>query len=180
MPVFGFAVDRIGNRINLLALCSFLMAFAHANLGFTTAAPILMFILLGICYAIYGVVIWPLVSTVAQHQEIVVFRTTGSHQSLVGLAFGIATSALNTGLTIIPLIVASIRVQFGSFAYLEGFFVSLCGTALLCCSALHASDKSGILQNTNQTLKRTCSDERFSFANGIELSVLQKRGQILN
>jgi hypothetical protein len=44
---------------------------------------------------------------------------------LLGMAYGISTSALNVGLTIIPILAAQVRVYFGSFMEVELFFVIL-------------------------------------------------------
>lgn len=138
----GTVVDKYGLRISWLATCSILISLAHITLGFSDLTPIPSFLVLGFSYAIYGVVIWPSVATVAQFEEEEVFAKTGTRVNLMGVAFGMSTSALNTGLTIIPLIAASIRVSFDSFIYLEGFFSCLGMTSLAACLLLYLCDQT--------------------------------------
>lgn len=91
-------------------------------------SPIYAMVLLGVAYSVYGVTIWPSVATVVQHEEWKRDkRHPGSpHKSkLVGTAFGVSTSALNTALTLTPLIAAQIRISGGSFLPVEMFFVGL-------------------------------------------------------
>jgi hypothetical protein len=70
----------------------------------------------------YGVAIWPSIATVIEHQETIIGRQQGYSPKLVGTGFGISTSALNTALTIFPVITAGIRVDGGSFVPVELFF----------------------------------------------------------
>jgi hypothetical protein len=119
-------------------------------LGLTSFVPIPSFILLGLSYAIYGVVIWPSVATVAQQEEERLL-CAGVETKLLGTAFGVSTSCLNTALTILPLIAASIRVEYKSFVYLELFFAGLAATAVGFCGLLYVQDfkDGGVLQRAS-------------------------------
>lgn len=130
-----------------LLACSLIIFGAHTTLGLSDMSPIPSFVFLGLSYAIYGVVIWPSVATVAQHTE-QELKNSGAQIKLLGTAFGISTSCLNTALTILPMVTASIRVHFGSFVYLEMFFASLALGGVGICIVLFVTDArmGGVLQ----------------------------------
>ena len=89
----------------------------------TNVTPIPSMIGLGLGYAIYGVVLWPSIATSVQHREWQLNQQDGSHKfKLLGTAFGFSMSALNTALTIIPLIAAQIRIAGKSFIPVEYFY----------------------------------------------------------
>jgi hypothetical protein len=92
---------------------------------------------------------------VVGYEETQLFKT-GKRVKLMGMGFGIAVAALNTSLTILPIIAASIRVYFGSFMYLELFFVFLAIVGVFVCALLFIEDvKIGnALQRSTQ--KGTC------------------------
>jgi hypothetical protein len=78
---------------------------------------------LGLGYAICGVVLWPSIATAVQQEE-------NRKVKLLGTAIGFSISALNTALTIIPLIAAQIRIAGKSFVPVELFYSSI-GTIFL-------------------------------------------------
>ncbi len=126
VPFCGIFVDYYGGRASFLLFCSLIIMAVHLTLALTNITPIIPLLFLGLSYSIYGVAIWPSIATVAEYQETALGRTSGkAPPKLVGTAFGISTSALNTALTIFPVITAGIRVDGGSFIPVEIFFATL-------------------------------------------------------
>jgi MFS family permease len=126
VPFCGIIVDYYGGRASFLLLCSLIIMAVHITLALSNFSPIIPLLCLGLSYSMYGVAIWPSIATVTEHQEEVIGRISGkASPKLVGTAFGISTSALNTALTIFPVITAGIRVDGGSFIPVEIFFASL-------------------------------------------------------
>lgn len=58
----------------------------------------------------------------------------------LGAAYGLATSFCNLALTVVPTIVATIRVVGGSFLPVEGFFVCMTGAGIAVAWALRRAD----------------------------------------
>ncbi|KAJ3047040.1 hypothetical protein HK097_000279, partial [Rhizophlyctis rosea] len=141
VPVCGIFVDKYGHRASLLIICSLVIATVHATLGLTTTYPVFPLIFLGVSYSIYGVAIWPSIATIIQHEEDrirelqlaesdpldiqAVSDEEVEEPHMLGTAYGLSTSALNTALTIMPLIAAQIKVVFGGYWHVEMFFVGL-------------------------------------------------------
>ncbi|KAI9096985.1 major facilitator superfamily domain-containing protein [Phlyctochytrium arcticum] len=137
VPPCGLLVDRYGGRASLLLICALVIAAVHATLGFTMLTPIVPLLFLGLSYSMYGVTIWPSIATIIQHRELELEHDPEHGDvKLLGTAYGLSTSALNTALTIMPLISAQIRVWSEDFKYVELFFVCLalggaCASAVL-------------------------------------------------
>ncbi|TPX57857.1 hypothetical protein PhCBS80983_g03535 [Powellomyces hirtus] len=127
VPICGVLVDRYGGRASLLVVCALVIASVHTTLGLTMINPIYPLIFLGLSYSLYGVAIWPSIATIIQHQEDAIHdrHPHNPPPRLLGTAYGLSTSALNTALTIMPLVSAQIRVWGGSFVPVELFFVAL-------------------------------------------------------
>ncbi|KAF9359028.1 hypothetical protein BGX26_000355 [Mortierella sp. AD094] len=117
VPGFGLIVDRYGKRASTLIVSAFIVVIVHSTLGFTMLNPIFAFSLLGIAYSMYGVALWPSIACVV------------TNELHLGKGYGISSSFLNISLTVVPLIVATIRVVGDSFIPVEMFFISmgLCG-----------------------------------------------------
>ncbi|RUS27622.1 major facilitator superfamily domain-containing protein [Jimgerdemannia flammicorona] len=119
VPIFGFLVDRHGRRASILVVCAALIVTVHLLLGLTDLHPIYAFLMLGLAYSAYGCALWPSIARVV----------TGERR--LGLAYGIATAFLNTALTIVPTIVATIRLIGGTFLPVEFFFVGMAGMGIV-------------------------------------------------
>jgi hypothetical protein len=99
-------------------------------------------VLLGLGYAIYGVVLWPCIAIVVQQYEI----SSAGNGKLLGTSFGISTCALNLSLTLIPIISAHIRNSGGSFLPVELFYASLAAIGGILVSVLYCIPSLRILQ----------------------------------
>ncbi|KAI8844171.1 major facilitator superfamily domain-containing protein [Chytridium lagenaria] len=122
VPICGAFVDRYGHRATLLILCAIVIAAVHLTL----------------------VAIWPSIATIIQHREQVLWDAMPENSPmprLLGSAYGLSTAALNTALTVIPLVTAQIRVGGGSFVPVEMFFVGVAVMGLGCCLALWWIDR---------------------------------------
>ncbi|KAJ3328786.1 hypothetical protein HDU76_009283 [Blyttiomyces sp. JEL0837] len=134
VPICGAIVDYYGHRASMLIFCALVIGFVHLSLGLTYINPVIPLLFLGISYSIYGVALWPSIATIIQHEDELAHEreqhdeNAAHHPKLLGTAYGISTSALNTALTIIPLISAEIRVISGDFKYVEIFFACLAFT----------------------------------------------------
>lgn len=107
VPFCGVLVDMYGGRASFLVLCSLLIMGAHLTLGLTMINPVIPLVFLGLSYSMYGVAIWPSIATLVEHQEGLLAKTMARPPKLVGTAFGVSTSVLNTALTIFPIIAVS-------------------------------------------------------------------------
>lgn len=126
VPFCGILVDYYGGRASYLLWCALIIMAVHLTLALTEITPIVPLLFLGLSYSMYGVAIWPSIATVTEYQETIIGELSGKPPpKLVGTAFGISTSALNTALTIFPVITAGIRVDGGSFVPVEIFFACL-------------------------------------------------------
>ncbi|CAO3572213.1 unnamed protein product [Mortierella alpina] len=117
VPGFGMLVDRYGSRASTLIASAFIMVIVHSTLGFTAWSPVYAFTLLGVAYSMYGVALWPSIACVI------------TNELHLGKGYGISSSFLNISLTLVPPVVATIRVAGDSFLPVEMFFISmgLCG-----------------------------------------------------
>ncbi|GAB5593339.1 hypothetical protein Unana1_08239 [Umbelopsis nana] len=110
-PLLGFLIDRVGHRGQSLFLSGVVVSLAHLTLGFTTVAPVIPLVFLGIFYAAFAAALWPSISLVVEHNQL-------------GTAYGISTVALNIGLSVVPIIVGRIRA-ISTFSHVELFFAIL-------------------------------------------------------
>ncbi|KAG0289489.1 hypothetical protein BGZ96_006972 [Linnemannia gamsii] len=117
VPGFGLIVDKYGGRASILITSAFIMVVVHTTLGFTSLSPIFALTLLGVAYTMYGVALWPSIACVV------------TNELHLGKGYGISASFLNISLTVVPPIVATIRVIGDSFIPVEMFFIAmgLCG-----------------------------------------------------
>lgn len=175
VPPLGFLVDKYGRRASLLLLCSFTMSFVHVILGLTTIYPVGPFIALGMSYSLYGVAIWPSIACVVEAEEAKV-RIGKRKRSLsrisveggvelnegkgqddeegeesesknLGTAYGLSTSALNTALTLFPLLAAQVRVWI-DWTGLELFFAGIAGLGTILGGVLWVVDwrRGGVME----------------------------------
>ncbi|KAG2179711.1 hypothetical protein INT44_006559 [Umbelopsis vinacea] len=121
-PALGYMTDRVGHRGHQLLISGAVICMAHLTLGFTYITPIVPLIFLGIFYASFGSALWPSFALVVEHYHL-------------GTAYGIATAALNIGLSVVPIIVGRIRA-ISTFAHVELFFAVMAGAGTLAAVAL--------------------------------------------
>lgn len=140
VPFFGGIVDTYGFRISWLLICSLAICVVHLSLGLLSITPIPAMVLLGFSYAIYGVIVWPSIAIIVQQTE-EQLKDQGRPTKLLGTAFGISTSALNSSLTIVPLISAQIRNWGGSFVPVQIFYASLTGLGTISSLTLLGLDR---------------------------------------
>ncbi|KAK3816442.1 MAG: major facilitator superfamily domain-containing protein, partial [Benniella sp.] len=118
-PLCGYLVDQFGYRARYIPLSALLLIWAHVQLGFTLATPIMAMFILGLAYSLFASVLWPCIPFLVKDHQL-------------GTAYGLVTIALNISLTIFPLVVASIlEATQGSYTHVEGLFIGLAFTGLL-------------------------------------------------
>ncbi|EGF82978.1 hypothetical protein BATDEDRAFT_21253 [Batrachochytrium dendrobatidis JAM81] len=131
VPVCGSIIQYRGRRIFILGVCGMLLVIVHAVLVFAKntmvpAAAIyaICLVVLGIVYAFYICIVWPLIAFVVQ-------------DSFQEMSYTLSTSLLNTGLTIIPLLSAQSIITSGSVSdYTQMHYLlmglSAFGTFVIC------------------------------------------------
>lgn len=96
-PILGYMVDRFGFRAALATLAPLCLVAVHIAmaLGSSESSPVVPLIGQGVAYALFASVIWPSVPLTVEER-------------LTGTAFGVITGIQNIGLTVFPIIVATI------------------------------------------------------------------------
>ncbi|KAI8899997.1 major facilitator superfamily domain-containing protein [Globomyces pollinis-pini] len=114
VPLVGILVDRYGHRAKLLAVCSLLLFIVHLYFYQTPknsgGNPIPILSVMGVAYSMM-VTLWSCIPLLVNA------RVTAT-------AFGIATSALNTSLSIFPMIVAHLISTDPTYTSTELFFIT--------------------------------------------------------
>jgi MFS family permease len=120
LPIFGGLVDKYGKRALVLFLVPILLLIVHLLMGFTDVNPIPLMIGQGIGYTAMASTLWPSFSLVVEKRY-------------TGLGFGIAFSMQNAGLSVIPIIIATIYTSSGEkyIPNVELFFVALAAAGIV-------------------------------------------------
>ncbi|KAH6579821.1 hypothetical protein BASA61_010021 [Batrachochytrium salamandrivorans] len=128
-PLAGIVIDRVGHRSTLLPIASLIIFTAHAVLNYSNVTPLIAMVLLGVAYSLFASALWPCVPFLV-----------GRHQ--IATAYGLLTSALNVSLLVFPIVVAYVRTQGHAkdFSGMQIFFMGMCVTAFVSCTALLAWD----------------------------------------
>jgi nitrate/nitrite transporter NarK len=85
---------------------------------FSSYHHVIVMIILGFAYAGFVASVWPLVPLAVKEDQ-------------VGLGYGIMTALQNTGLTIVPLMIALIKHESGSYGNARWLFLGLSSGTLL-------------------------------------------------
>lgn len=98
-PVFGYAVDKIGRRLEFLLLSSVLLITSYCLFLTTTSGMPL--IILGLSYAIFGAICWSALALLVPHK-------------IIGTILGLVTILQNFTLTIFPMFLAYLTTKNNS------------------------------------------------------------------
>lgn len=126
IPLIGMAIDKYGKRTYLLIIAAFFGIITH--ILFICVNPIYPLILMGISYSLFAAVLWPCVSIILPKE-------------IVGIAFGFAMSLQNLGLVFVPIIIASIFTNTGSYDMTLLFFIFILISALVLAFFIHFEDQ---------------------------------------
>ncbi|KAI9175796.1 hypothetical protein H9P43_006160 [Blastocladiella emersonii ATCC 22665] len=141
VPIMGVLIDRYGRRCSSMLVCAVLIMGAHSALALAPAdamPPLAAMLPLGAAYSLYGTAMWPSIACLVHDPH------------LVATAYGIATSALNASLAVVPVVVASLLVAaddpqggdpVAKYLPVEFFFVGLAAAGLVAAAALYRADK---------------------------------------
>lgn len=138
LPFLGGFVDKFGLRAFVLLLVPIGLLIVHSLLGFTDINPIGLLVGQGLGYTCMAATLWPSFSLIIE-------------QRYTGLAFGIAFSMQNLGLSVIPFIIAVIYGDSGDkyIPNVEVFFMGLAGVCIFFALWLNFCDfKAGWLLNS--------------------------------
>eukprot|EP01017_Pseudomicrothorax_dubius_P028723 TRINITY_DN3432_c0_g2_i1.p1 TRINITY_DN3432_c0_g2~~TRINITY_DN3432_c0_g2_i1.p1 ORF type:complete len:404 (-),score=46.92 TRINITY_DN3432_c0_g2_i1:52-1263(-) len=133
-PICGRLVDKIGSRLYFLFFAALLLLTSHSF--FLMVYPILPLVLMGFAYSAFGGILGPLLTYVI-------------HQRYFGSAYGLVTSFLNIGLSVSPIIIASIRASLITFDYVQIFFIGMSLITILMVSFLWRLDERMNIQLNN-------------------------------
>ena len=115
-PFLGFAIDRLGGRALIAALCPIVLIAVHLALAYDRSmGPTVPLVGQGVAYSVFAAALWPSVPlTVPSEYE--------------GLAYGVVTALQNSGLGAFPLLVSFVYDQAGK-RYLPGTELLFAGFA---------------------------------------------------
>lgn len=154
-PPLGYLVDKIGRRAQIASLSSALLFIVHFTMAVSEDSVIFPLVGQGIAYSFYAAVIWPSIPLTVD-------------KKYIGTAFGVITSVQNIGLSIFPLIIATIYSASGRYIpNVEFFFMSCAGVGVVIGIVLDRMDRqygrklNGIARDENKIEERR-RDERFA------------------
>lgn len=105
-PIFGIIIDKIGKRAHFIIISSSSSIISFSL--FFHIQPLIPLALLGITYSVFASTIWPTVSLICSKR-------------LVGAAYGVMTSLQNLGLSVFPMIIASIFASYNKYENVSYF-----------------------------------------------------------
>lgn len=120
LPITGSFIDRYGKRAIILTIVPVILLVVHTLLAYTHMNPIPLMVGQGLAYTAMAASLWPSFSLIVEKRY-------------TGLGFGIAFSMQNAGLSVIPLIIASIYTSSGEkyIPNVELFFVALAAAGVV-------------------------------------------------
>lgn len=134
-PLMGIVTDRYGKRTHLIIVSGLCIFLSLALMTFTTLSPAASMSLLGIAYSVFTSSLWPCVPLLVER-----------HQTAT--AYGLLSVALNITLTVVPIIIGTLRSRYPSnWNYTLFFFLSLSLISILCSLLFFIIDhaKGGVL-----------------------------------
>jgi MFS family permease len=120
LPFLGGLVDKFGMRAFALLCVPICLLIVHSLMGYTNINPIGLLVGQGLGYTFMAATLWPSFSLIVDKRY-------------TGLAFGIAFSMQNLGLSIIPFIIALIYTDSDDkyIPNVEVFFMSLSAACIV-------------------------------------------------
>ncbi len=94
-PLFGWLIDKKGNRASLMFLGSLLLIIAHLILSLTDISPYISMFIIGIAFSLVPAAMWPAVALIVK-------------EKLLGTAYGVMASLQNLGLFSVPILAGMI------------------------------------------------------------------------
>lgn len=139
VPFLGYFTDHVGQRCKLMLISSALIVPSYLILAYTHIPAVVGTFMLGLAYSILPVCLWAGVALIMP-------------TNILGTAYGVLTSLLNTGSFVSPLIVTSIKSSTNSYTTPILFLLSLGCAAFVLCIVVYYLDtykSNGVLEHTS-------------------------------
>ena len=118
-PIMGYLTDRYGYRTHLIIVSGLCILLSLSLMTFTTLSPVASMSLLGVAYSVFTSSLWPCVPFLVER-----------HQTAT--AYGLLSVALNLTLSVVPIIIATLRSRYPlDWNYALFFFLSLSLASIL-------------------------------------------------
>ncbi|ORX83756.1 MFS general substrate transporter [Basidiobolus meristosporus CBS 931.73] len=138
LPFSGVLTNLVGCRMPIMILCAGTIGFVHWSFAFASWSPLPGLISLGCMSALYASFFWPAIALFVE-------------EGYLATAYAVATSVLNTFLSVAPLIVAPLVIQNSQYVWVETFLGAVICAGLIGLLALWLVDSwwgGGILSRT--------------------------------
>ena len=103
VPLLGGFIDKYGYRPEMVLSSGFFLLLSF--ILFNLIQPYFPILLLGFGYSIFACVLWPAISIAVPHK------------SISGFGYGVATCLQNISMSVNPMIIAKILVEYKSYFY---------------------------------------------------------------
>ena len=128
VPLLGAFADKYGYRAEMVLSSGFFLLFSFILFFFMK--PYIPIMLLGFGYSIFACVLWPAISIAVKDKNI------------VGFAYGVATCLQNISMSINPIIIAKILVEYKSYFYCLMFLSGISILTILLSAYLYYINKA--------------------------------------
>ena len=99
---FGAIVDRVGKRATMMIIGSLVMIPTHISMAYTNINPWIPMVMLGLSFSLVPAALWPALPLMVKEKNL-------------GTAYGVIAMVQNIGLFAVPLAVAWIHTNLGSY-----------------------------------------------------------------
>ena len=111
-PVVGGVVDYCGGHALITTTAAVILFGVHVTIRMSNKIPYVPLIFQGIAYSMYASALWPAIGAIVPLAD-------------NGVAYGFTTAVQNIGLAALPMLVAYLRSNFGSYNSVEVLFIGL-------------------------------------------------------
>ena len=111
-PVIGGIVDFCGGHAMITTLAAVILFCVHLTIRLSSKMPYFPLVFQGVAYSMYASALWPAIGAAVPLSD-------------NGVAYGFTTAVQNIGLAVLPMFVAYLRSNYGSYNPVEVLFIAL-------------------------------------------------------